>query len=234
MLSGKAKLLGLFAALFIGLPMVGCWDPGGSIDDHTSGDSDSSAGTGSGGSTGGGGGTGGGSTGGGGTGGGDTGGGGSGGGNTGTDGDDNTYSNGHPLSTATTDSTILGVEEEVRTLVNNHRVSIGKNALAMHEGMRKTARAHSKHMGPVHAFFDHNNPEGDDPFDRMDKNNITYQTAGENIAAGYANATAAFNGWMGSPGHKANIENSLWTHTGIGYWTGGSYGKYYTQLFAKM
>lgn len=224
-MSGKAKLLGLMAALFIG--MVGC-----GTDDHDDTDGPDPASAGSGSSGGSGGGTGGGGTGGGGTGGG--GGGNTGGGGSGTDGDDNTYSNGHPLSTATTDATILGVEEEVRTLVNNHRVSIGKNALAMHEGMRKTARAHSKHMGPVHAFFDHVNPEGDDPFQRMNKNNITYQTAGENIAAGYANATAAFNGWMGSPGHKANIENSLWTHTGIGYWTGGSYGKYYTQLFAKM
>jgi uncharacterized protein YkwD len=143
-----------------------------------------------------------------------------------------TYSNGHPLSTPTTNTAILSVENEIHRLVNQHRVSIGRNALTMHGGMRDCARAHSKHMA-VHAFFAHVNPEGDDPFERMTKVGIRYGAAGENIAAGQSGAQAAFNAWMNSAGHRRNIENGVYTHTGIGYWyqSGSRYTRYYGQLF---
>jgi len=107
---------------------------------------------------------------------------------------------------------------------------MGLNALVMHVKARRAARAHSKHM-TIHSFFAHVNPEGDGPAQRMTNCGITYQAAGENIAGGQPTAQSAFNAWLNSPGHKANIENSGWTHTGIGYWTGGTYGKYYTQKF---
>ena len=36
---------------------------------------------------------------------------------------------------------------------------------------------------------------------------ISYRTAGENIAMGYQSAQSVVNGWMNSPGHRANILN---------------------------
>lgn len=66
-------------------------------------------------------------------------------------------------------------------------------------------------------FFDHTNPDGDSPFDRLATAGITYSTAGENIAYGYQTAEAVVAAWLDSPGHRANIERESFTHHGIGY-----------------
>ena len=53
---------------------------------------------------------------------------------------------------------------------------------------------------------------------------------GENIAVAYPNAAAVMNGWMNSPGHKANILNPAFSSIGIGvYFAEGRY--YYAQVF---
>ena len=57
---------------------------------------------------------------------------------------------------------------------------------------------------------------------------ISYKTAGENIARGYQTPVAVVNAWMSSPGHRANILNSTYTHIGVGYVSSGSY---WTQIF---
>lgn len=150
-----------------------------------------------------------------------------------TDGDEATYSNGHPLRTATTDTTILSLEEETYRLVNDYRVSRGLSSLIMHDRLRKIARAHSKHM-VVHDFMSHDNPEGDDPFERMTRNGMQFSAAAENLAAGSVMMPQdAVQGWLNSPSHKANIERAYLTHTGLGFWGGSAtYRRYYTQKFA--
>ncbi len=83
--------------------------------------------------------------------------------------------------------------------------------------MRDTARGHSVHMADAwHSFFAHTNPEAEGPTQRYARAGGV-GGCGENIAAGYTSATAAFNGWMASSGHRANIETSGYTKTGIGY-----------------
>ena len=57
---------------------------------------------------------------------------------------------------------------------------------------------------------------------------ISYRTAGENIAKGYQSPEAVVRGWMNSPGHRANILNSSYTHIGVGYVASGNY---WTQMF---
>lgn len=42
------------------------------------------------------------------------------------------------------------------------------------------------------------------------------EVAGENIAYGYSSASATFNAWMGSPGHRANILSEWYVVVGIG------------------
>ncbi len=142
---------------------------------------------------------------------------------------------GHPITWITSDPAITVVEDDINTLVNNHRTSIALGALTHLQLMRETARGHSYHMtGTFHDFFAHTNPEGDGPTQRYSKAGGT-GGCGENIAAGYPTATDAFNGWMGSPGHKANIETPGYTKTGIGYSPDtiplGPYTKVYTQMF---
>ena len=79
-------------------------------------------------------------------------------------------------------------------------------------------------------YFSHNSPTYGSPFDMLKSFGISYNSAGENIA-GHSTAEKAFEAWMNSPGHKANILNSSYNYTGIGVVTSSKYGKIFTQMF---
>lgn len=167
------------------------------------------------------------------------GGGGGGGGSDGMDGQTLSISGtGHPLNWLTTDPNVIAKEDECHTLINNHRATVPVPALVHDLTMRRCARGHSRHMrADSHDFFAHQNPEGMQPWDRLTANGVTWTTAGENLAAGYATAAQAVDGWLASPGHRANIENGSYGRTGIGYQdnVGGGlpYANYWTQKFAN-
>ncbi|MCZ9338405.1 CAP domain-containing protein, partial [Streptomyces sp. TRM76130] len=50
-------------------------------------------------------------------------------------------------------------------------------------------------------------------------------------ACGQRSPAAVVEGWMNSPGHRANILKAEFTHIGIGLAGGGRAGTYWTQLF---
>lgn len=129
---------------------------------------------------------------------------------------------------------VLDIEQEAFDLVNGERVNAGLSALTMRQDLREVARAHSEDM-LARDFFDHINPDGDDPFDRMGAAGVTYSSAAENIAwnSGYGastTASVAVDGWMNSTGHRTNILTAAFTHTGMGVATDGTQ-YYYTQVF---
>ena len=129
---------------------------------------------------------------------------------------------------------ILEKEQDAHDLVNAERVGEGIAALTMRQDLREVARAHSEDM-IARNFFDHVNPDGLDPFERMGNAGIIFSTAGENIASntgfGESSASTAVDGWMNSEGHRNNILNAEFTHTGMGVATDGA-GKFvYTQVF---
>lgn len=66
--------------------------------------------------------------------------------------------------------------------------------------------------------------------DMLNTAGIYWLKCRENIA-GFNNNYAAVNGWMNSQGHRENILNSNYTHTGIGVVNGSIYGKVYAQIF---
>lgn len=107
-------------------------------------------------------------------------------------------------------------------LVNQHRAGMGCPALEWNAGVAEVAQAHSEDM-VARSFFSHTNPDGESPFDRLASAGIGFSSAAENIAFGYPTADAVLSGWLGSPGHRANIENCSLTEHGIGlegtYWT---------------
>lgn len=49
----------------------------------------------------------------------------------------------------------------------------------------------------------------------------------ENVAAGSSDPNLTFQGWMDSPGHRANIMNCTYTRMGVGMVNG-----YWTQVFS--
>lgn len=129
------------------------------------------------------------------------------------------------------------LEEEVLQLVNNQRAAgadcgsqgtfAPASALIMDPALRCAARTHSTDMG-TRQFFDHINPDGENPGDRLARAGYQASTWGENIAFGYPTAQAVMDGWMQSDGHCANIMRPMFTEIGVGY--GG--GDMWTQVFA--
>jgi len=96
------------------------------------------------------------------------------------------------------------------------------------------ARVHSQDMA-VNDFFSHTNLQGKDPGWRLGQAGYAGGGWGENIAAGYPDPNAAVQGWLDSDGHCANMLNSSFTLTGVGYAydAGSSYGAYWTQTFGN-
>jgi uncharacterized protein YkwD len=105
--------------------------------------------------------------------------------------------------------------QELAGLVNQHRQSVGCGPLQLHSGTGSVSQHHSEDMVSRN-FFGHTNPDGKTPFDRLRDAGITYRAAGENIAAGHLTAAVVFRAWLNSDGHRANIENCVYTHHGMG------------------
>ncbi len=128
--------------------------------------------------------------------------------------------------------TVAAYEQEVFDLVNQIRAENGLEPFAYNETLAGTARAHSQDMIDRN-FFSHTNPDGEDPFDRMRDNGLSFSMAAENIAAGQRTPEEVVNSWMNSEGHRANILGGC-EELGVGLALGGSYGYYWTQCFATV
>ncbi len=102
----------------------------------------------------------------------------------------------------------------------------------MQAQLRCAARMHSKDMAE-RGFFDHQNPEGLQPWDRFEKAGYSgFSAAAENIASGQTDAVSVMSGWMASDGHCANIMKSDYNEIGVGYYTDGA-NHLWTQTFGK-
>lgn len=135
-----------------------------------------------------------------------------------------------PQQTEEPASNIGSYEQQVLNLVNEQRAKYGLSALTYNTALEAVAYSHSKDMAQNN-YFSHTNLSGQSPFDRMKAAGISYRSAAENIAAGQKTPQEVVNAWMNSSGHRANILNSSVTQMGVGIYSGGSYGVYWTQLF---
>ncbi len=75
-------------------------------------------------------------------------------------------------------------------------------------------------------YFSHTSLDGSSMSDRIDRQGYAWRRLAENIAAGYPSPEAVVEGWMNSPGHRANILNCDLTEIGVGH-----YQRYWTQNF---
>jgi len=123
------------------------------------------------------------------------------------------------------------LEEEMLSLVNEERQRAGLGVLVADNELRAVARAHSRDMW-IRGFFDHINPDGQDPFDRIRAANIVFVNAGENLALAPSIDIAHF-GLMRSPTHRDNILSDAFGRVGIGVISAGVDGLMVTQNFAN-
>jgi uncharacterized protein YkwD len=124
----------------------------------------------------------------------------------------------------------VAYEDEVVQLVNDYRAAgatCGTDAygptgpVVAESQLRCAARLHSQDMA-MRGFFDHINPDGLSPWDRVDLTDYDGNASAENIAQGHPDPAAVMAGWMDSPGHCANIMNPDNTELGVGYYGEGS------------
>lgn len=116
---------------------------------------------------------------------------------------------------------------------------VPQEPLALNQYLTIAARAHSLDMA-TRGFFDHVNPDGQDPTARAQAAGYG-GTAGENIAGGYSTIDAVHLAWLQSVGHRKNIlslhsnfDSSFhYDEFGPGFAldAGGAYGNYYTEMF---
>ena len=121
------------------------------------------------------------------------------------------------------------IVEEIVVLVNKHRAEIGLDTLTIVPLVCEISKEHSKNMAKGKVGFSH------DGFENRAKRIIKeFGGSGfaENIAFGQPTAQQVTEGWLKSPGHKANIEGDF-NYVGIGLYTDKKGTIYYTQIFVK-
>ena len=121
------------------------------------------------------------------------------------------------------------LEAKMLQLVNKERAKAGLKPLLPDPELTEVARKHSSDMF-ARGYFAHVTPDGRDPFDRIREANVSYLTAGENLALA-PTVEVAHTGLMNSPGHRANILRPQFGRVGIGILDGGIRGLMATQNF---
>ncbi|MFJ8015193.1 CAP domain-containing protein [Streptomyces sp. NPDC096339] len=117
-----------------------------------------------------------------------------------------------------------GATAQVLALVNQERAAAGCPALTLNSKLTQAAQAHSADMA-AHSNMSHTGSDGSDPGTRITRAGYAWSSYGENVAYGYSTPAQVMDGWMNSPGHRANILNCSFKEIGIGlaqpnsYWT---------------
>ncbi|MER5561703.1 sigma-70 family RNA polymerase sigma factor [Streptomyces sp. NPDC002506] len=132
-------------------------------------------------------------------------------------------------ATADADHGTPAAVQQVLDLVNSERGKAGCSALTSNPKLYDAALKHSENMAAQN-FFDHTDPSGAGPGERITAAGYQWSAYGENIARGQADAAAVMDSWMNSPGHRANILNCGFKEIGIGVHY-GSGGPWWTQDF---
>ncbi|MDM7460138.1 MAG: CAP domain-containing protein [bacterium] len=135
-----------------------------------------------------------------------------------------------------TEHTLRQLEQRVHRLINAQRQRAKLPPLAWREDIARCARDHSRNMAQ-RDFFDHVDPRLGDVDQRLNRFRIEWRVCGENIfmLRGYSNpAQVAVQGWMDSPGHRANILEQQFTHAGVGiFYRKRDQMFYLTQIFIR-
>lgn len=120
-----------------------------------------------------------------------------------------------------------GMERQVFDLANTVRARNGLIPYKWCDNAAAVARKHCQDMND-RDFFNHINPDGEGPSNRMNNNNQFVYYVGENIAMGQRDAIDVHERWMNSNGHRRNILGD-YTYLGVGITS--NQRLHFTQLF---
>jgi uncharacterized protein YkwD len=127
---------------------------------------------------------------------------------------------------------------ELQTLLDAHnarRAALGRTRLVVDSRLQASAAKHAAWMA-ANLTMSHSGAGGTTPLQRAVAEGYTGSAyaVGENVAFGYPDATSVFNAWMGSTGHKTNIERADFIHVGLAVATGSNGAKYWTVEFGYV
>jgi uncharacterized protein YkwD len=126
--------------------------------------------------------------------------------------------------------------ENVIRLMNEERAQAALPPLQLDSKLTLAADDRMQHM-EEESYWNHESPEGLSPFTWVREREYEYLTVGENLATGFETAKVLMEGWMESPGHRANIMSPDFQDCGIavidGSTRGPAVGKSIVVMFGK-
>ena len=138
-----------------------------------------------------------------------------------------------PLSVSCTYSLNTSHENQVVQLINDERQSRGLYAYHEQSQLRAAARVQAADMACNH-FTGHTGSDGSSVRDRVVRQGYSWSWIGENYMVS-TDPVRAFNWWMNSGPHTANILSPNYTEFGVGYVysSESDHGGYFVIVFAR-
>lgn len=129
-----------------------------------------------------------------------------------------------------------GFENTLLGLINAERQNQGLRAYAMQSQLQAAARVHSADMA-CNSFISHTGSDGSGVRDRVARQGYSWSWIGENIMSTSNTSSApqvAFDWWMNSAPHRANLMSPNYTEIGLGYRDNPETRRgYFTAVFAR-
>lgn len=115
-------------------------------------------------------------------------------------------------------------QSDVWNLTNAERVKMGLRPLSYSKKLNAIAQEKANDM-LTRQYFEHESPTGVGIKELSENFGYAYLSIGENLALGdFASSSAVVDGWMNSPGHRANILKKDFSEIGISAIQGNYHG----------
>ncbi len=99
---------------------------------------------------------------------------------------------------------------------NQQRTNEGATALSLNSALSSAAQAKANDM-VSRDYWSHVTPDGEQPWAFISDAGYSYDSAGENLAYGFATSSETVIGWMNSPSHRENLLNVAYKEVGFGF-----------------
>ena len=133
-------------------------------------------------------------------------------------------------------NTLPGLEQDVLTLINETRRTLGLCPVYADACLWEVARTHTREMA-ANTYCNHVNLNGERVADRLNAAGIPWVKCGEILGcqeSGDDLVETVVAAWMISQAHRDTILNCHYTHTGIGICTDREGLYYLTEVFAEF
>ncbi len=121
---------------------------------------------------------------------------------------------------------------EYMKFLNDHRTKLGLGPIILDLDLAKLAMDHSTDMANGSVSFGHGgfSTRCEEARSILGGGNL----CAENVAMGQKTPFAVFSAWLSSSGHRANMEQPRFTHTGFGFKQNQNGVFYWTQIFIEL